>query len=163
MKSRILAGASIAGVAAMLAAPVSAFDGAAPAVQSLSIAPADAGPPPDPQRWQPLAGLGGTGGPMSYLDQSAVRRRGTEVGVVVMRNAPVGMIRTTSGEPIRSSLKRIVLNCALSTYAIVEQTLFPKRFARGEALYTIAAPHGNAMQPASGSRLATELLGRLCR
>ena len=60
---------------------------------------------------------------VSYLDLSSVLRHGPEVGVVLMRNAPAGAIRTTSGELIGSSLKRMVLNCATSMFAAVEQTL----------------------------------------
>jgi len=168
MKSCILAGAPrrtgafgacLAAMAVALSAPASAFDGMGP---SLSAAPFVAAgvATPDPERWLPLAGFNG---PVPYFDRSAVRRRGAQVGVVVMRNAPAGVIRTTGGDPIRSSLKRIVLDCALSTYAVVEQTLYPKRFARGEALYTMRAPQGGAMAPVAGSRLASELLDKLCR
>jgi hypothetical protein len=92
-----------------------------------------------------------------------VRRRGSEVGVVLMRNAPSGAIRTAAGEPIRSSLRRMVLNCATSMYAVVEQTLFPRRFARGEALYTIRASRRGMPQPAATGTVPGELLARLCR
>ncbi|CAG9170785.1 hypothetical protein LMG23992_01826 [Cupriavidus laharis] len=115
---------------------------------------------PDPQRWLPLMGANGV---ISYFDQVAVKRAGPEVGVVVMRNAPVGVIRTTSGEPIRSSLKRMVLNCASSMVAVVEQTLYSKRFARGEALYTIRAPQSARFQPAATGSVAADLMRRLCR
>jgi hypothetical protein len=125
---------------------------------SLLAAPDPAAP--DPQRWLPLMGANGV---ISYFDQSAVRRQGPEVGVLVMRNAPAGVIRTTSGEPIRSSLKRMVLNCATSMYAVVEQTLYSKRFARGESLYTIRGPHTGTFQPVSSGSIAGELLRRLCR
>jgi len=162
MKSCILAGACLAGLAVALSAPASAFDGMGPSPSASPAAPAAAagGATPDPERWLPLAGFNG---PVPYYDQSAVRRHGAQVGVVVMRNSPAGVIRTTGGDPIRSSLKRIVLDCALSTYAVVEQTLYPKRFARGEALYTMRAPQGDAMAPVAGSRLASELVGKLCR
>ncbi|MDW3682201.1 hypothetical protein RA280_10645 [Cupriavidus sp. CV2] len=114
---------------------------------------------PDPQRWLPLMGANGV---ISYFDKTSVRRRGPEVGVAVMRNAPAGVIRTTSGEPIRSSLKRMVFNCATSMYAVVEQTLYAKRYARGESLYTISAPHAGMPQPASAGTVPGELLSRLC-
>lgn len=114
----------------------------------------------DPQRWVPLMGANGL---ISYLDQRSVRRWGTEVGVVLMRNAPTGAIRTAAGEPIRSSLRRMVLNCATSMYAVVEQTLFPRRFARGEALYTIRASQRGMPQPAAAGTVPGELLARLCR
>ncbi|MGT2491873.1 surface-adhesin E family protein [Cupriavidus basilensis] len=88
---------------------------------------------PDPQRWLPLMGANGV---VSYFDKSSVRRRGPEVGVAVMRNAPAGVIRTASGEPIRSSLRRMVFNCATSMYAVVEQTLYAKTLrARRIALH----------------------------
>ncbi|AQV97661.1 hypothetical protein BJN34_27745 [Cupriavidus necator] len=115
---------------------------------------------PDPQRWLPLMGANGV---ISYFDQSAVRRQGTEVGVVVMRNAPAGVIRTTSGDPIRSSLRRMVLNCATSMFAVVEQTLYSKRFARGDSLYTIRAPQYGTFQVAGPGTIAGELLRKLCR
>ncbi|MDQ0138628.1 surface-adhesin E family protein [Cupriavidus necator] len=115
---------------------------------------------PDPQRWLPLMGANGV---ISYFDQSAVRRQGTQVGVVVMRNSPSGVIRTTSGEPIRSSLKRMVLNCATSMFAVVEQTLYSKRFARGDSLYTIRAPQYGTFQVAGPGTIAGELLRKLCR
>lgn len=114
----------------------------------------------DPQRWVPLMGANGL---ISYLDQRSVRRWGSEVGVVLMRNAPSGAIRTASGEPIRSSLRRMVLNCATSMYTLVEQTLFPRRFARGEALYTIRASHRGMPQPAASGTVPGELLTRFCR
>lgn len=115
---------------------------------------------PDPQRWLPLMGANGV---ISYFDQVAVKRAGPEVGVVVMRNAPSGVIRTTSGEPIRSSLKRMVLNCASSMVAVVEQTLYTKRFGKGEALYTIRSPQLSRFHPAASGSVAAELLRRLCR
>lgn len=116
--------------------------------------------PPDPQRWLPLLG---TSGMVSYFDQTAVRRRGSEVGVVVVRNSPAGVIRTTNGETIRSSLKRMVLNCATSMYAVVEQTLYSKRFARGESIYTIHAPQLGKPQRAQTGTIAGELIDKLCR
>jgi hypothetical protein len=115
---------------------------------------------PDPQRWIPLMGANGV---ISYFDQSAVRRQGTDVGVVVMRNSPPGVIRTASGEPIRSSLRRMVLNCATSMFAVVEQTLYSKRFARGDSLFTIRAPQYGTFQAAGPGTIAGELLRRLCR
>ncbi|PWK35076.1 surface-adhesin E family protein [Cupriavidus plantarum] len=115
---------------------------------------------PDPQRWLPLLGNSGM---VSYFDQTAVRRRGSEVGVVVVRNSPAGVIRTTSGETIRSSLKRMVLNCATSMYAVVEQTLYSKRFARGESIYTIHAPQLGKPQRAQSGTIAGELIDKLCR
>ncbi|WP_420991820.1 surface-adhesin E family protein [Cupriavidus sp. 30B13] len=114
---------------------------------------------PDPQRWLPLMGANGA---ISYFDKTSVRRRGAEVGVAVMRNAPAGVIRTTSGEPIRSSLKRMIFNCATSMYAVVEQTLYSKRYARGESLYTIGAPQAGMPQQATAGTVAGELFNRLC-
>jgi hypothetical protein len=115
---------------------------------------------PDPQRWLPLMGANGV---ISYFDTSSVRRRGPEVGVVVMRNAPAGVIRTASGEQIRSSLKRMVFNCATSMYAVVEQTLYARRYGRGESLYTINAPQAGMPQAAGAGTVTGELLSRLCR
>ena len=115
---------------------------------------------PDPQRWLPMMGANGV---VSYFDTASVRRRGSEVGVVLMRNAPSGgVIRTTAGEPIASSLKRMVLDCASSTYLVVEQTLYGKRYARGEPLYTIRAPESRAPQSASSGTIAGDLMNRLC-
>ncbi|WP_432260523.1 surface-adhesin E family protein [Cupriavidus sp. TMH.W2] len=160
--------AALAGCVLGLAVPQAhADDGAAPAPSTASAASAFASRPaapdpgaPDPQRWLPLMGANGV---ISYFDQSAVRRQGTEVGVVVMRNAPSGVIRTASGDPIRSSLKRMVLNCATSMFAVVEQTLYSKRFARGDSLYTIRAPQYGTFQAAGPGTIAGELLRKLCR
>lgn len=115
-------------------------------------------PTPDPQRWLPVMGGNGI---MSYLDQRSIRRYGAQLGVIVMRNLPAGGIRTASGEPIASSLKRMVLDCTTSMYAVVEQTLFPRRYARGEPLYTMR-PARSAPQPAAAGTLAREVLNRLC-
>lgn len=115
-------------------------------------------PTPDPQRWLPVMGGNGV---MSYLDQRSIRRYGAQLGVIVMRNLPAGGIRTASGEPIASSLKRMVLDCTTSMYAVVEQTLFPRRYARGEPLYTMRPPR-SAPQPAAAGTLAREVLNRLC-
>lgn len=123
------------------------------------VAAPDAGVP-DPQRWFQVMGANGV---ISYFDRVAIKRAGPEVGVMVMRNAPSGVIRTTNGEPIRSSLKRLVLNCASSMVAVVEQTLYSKRFARGEALYTIRSPQSSLFQPAATGSVASELMRRLCR
>lgn len=138
---------------------LSAIDAPAPAVAA-SAGNGSEAPTLDPQRWLPLLG---TSGMITYLDQTAVRRRGSEVGVVLIHNAPVGAIKTTSGETIRSSLKRLVLNCATSMYAVVEQTLYSKRYARGESLYTIRAPQLGKPQLAQSGTVAGELVSRLCR
>jgi len=115
---------------------------------------------PDPQRWLPLMGANGV---ITYFDTTSVRRRDSQVGVVLMRNAPSGgVIRTTAGEPIASSLKRMVLDCATSTYAVVDQTLYSKRYARGEALYSIRAPESRAPQAATSGTIAGDLMNRLC-
>ncbi|GJG97815.1 surface-adhesin E family protein [Cupriavidus pauculus] len=114
---------------------------------------------PDPQRWSPLMGMNGV---ISYLDQTSIRRRGPEVGVALVHNAPAGVIKTTSGDTIRSSLKRMVLNCATSMYAVVEQTLYSKRYARGESLYTMRGPQAGMPQPVSSGTLPGELMNRLC-
>jgi hypothetical protein len=114
---------------------------------------------PDPQRWLPLMGANGV---ISYLDQTSIRRRGTEVGVALVHNSPPGVIKTTSGDMIRSSLKRMVLNCATSMYSVIEQTLYAKRYARGESLYTIRASQAGMPQPAVSGTLAGELVTRLC-
>lgn len=132
---------------------------AAPREGCRQVAAPDAGAP-DPQRWMPLMGANGV---ISYLDQSATRRQGGQVGVVLMRNSPSGVIRTASGEPIRSSLRRMVLDCATSMFAVVEQTLYSKRYARGNPLYTIRAPQSGTFQPAGPGTIAGELLRRLCR
>ncbi|RZT31304.1 surface-adhesin E family protein [Cupriavidus agavae] len=114
---------------------------------------------PDPQRWLPLMGANGM---ISYLDQASVRRRGTEVGVALVHNAPPGVIKTASGDTIRSSLKRMVLNCATSMYAVIEQTLYNKRYARGESLYTIRGPQAGMPLPAASGTLAGDLMAKFC-
>ncbi len=145
-------GATAARAAGGMPPEVNPANAASPAIQQEPAGP-------DPQRWQPVARInGGT----SYFDQTAVRRRGNEVGVVVMRNAPAGVIRTTSGEQIRSSVKRIVLDCTGATYSVVEQTLYPRRYARGEPLYTMHPPRAGVMQTAASGSLASELIAHLC-
>ncbi len=114
---------------------------------------------PDPQRWLPLMGANGI---ISYLDQTSIRRRGVEVGVVLVHNAPPGVIKTASGDTIRSSLKRMVLNCATSMYAVIEQTLYNKRYARGESLYSMRGPQAGMPMPAASGTVAGELVSRLC-
>ena len=114
---------------------------------------------PDPQRWLPLMGANGV---ISYLDQTSIRRRGVEVGVVLVHNAPPGVIKTASGDTIRSSLKRMVLNCATSMYAVIEQTLYNKRYARGESLYSMRGPQAGMPMPAASGTVAGELVSRLC-
>lgn len=115
---------------------------------------------PDPLRWLPLVG---TTGMISYLDLASVRRHGSEIGVVLMRNSPGAGIRTTSGEPIRSSLRRMVVNCTTSAYALVEQTLYSTRYARGESLYTMPLPGAHSAVPAARGSVASQVMNRLCR
>jgi predicted RNA polymerase sigma factor len=149
-------------VAATLLAPLAHAE---PITETLDAAQAAAPeaqqPPPDPQRWLPLTGLNGM---ISYFDRESVKRRGSEVGVELVHNVPAGgAIRTTSGEPIRSSLKRIVLNCATSMYALAEQTLFTRRNARGDSLYTVRYPDTGMPKLATGGTVAGQLLSRLCQ
>jgi len=123
------------------------------------VAAPDAGPL-DPQRWLPLMGANGV---ISYLDQMSIRRRGSEVGVALVHNSPPGgVIRTTTGDTIRSSLKRMVLNCATSMYAVIEQTVYSRRYARGDALYTMRGPQAGKPQPVVSGTLTGDLASRLC-
>ncbi|MEN7529447.1 surface-adhesin E family protein [Cupriavidus sp. DL-D2] len=131
---------------------------ASPREDCVLLASPDPGAP-DPRRWVPLMGGNGV---VSYLDQESIRRRGTEVGVALVHNAPPGVIKTASGDTIRSSLKRMVFNCATSMYAVIEQTLYNKRYARGESLYTIRGPQAGMPMPAASGTLAGDLVTRLC-
>ncbi len=66
--------------------------------------------------------------------------------------APIA-VRQPSAEDL-SSLRRMVLNCATSMFAVVEQTLYSKRFARGDSLYTIRAPQYGTFQVAGPGTIA---------
>lgn len=118
---------------------------------------------PNPERWMPWTG---STGQITYLDLKSMVRDGSRIGLVVMRNLPSsaidsGVIRTAQGDPIRSSLKRVVLDCLSSTYAVFEQTLFGSRYAKGEPLMTFRYPAGKAQSIAAGSAIG-QLSARFC-
>lgn len=148
-------------IVAALLAPLAHAEAVADSPEAAQVTAPEAQPTaPDPQRWLPLTGLNGM---ISYFDRESVKRRGAEVGVELVHNVPAGgAIRTTSGEPIRSSLKRIVLNCATSMYALAEQTLFTRRNAHGDSLYTVRYPDTGMPKMATGGTVAGQLLSRLC-
>jgi hypothetical protein len=45
---------------------------------------------------------------------------------------------------------------------VIEQTLYSKRYARGDSLYTIRAPQAGMPQTAAPGTVAGDLVGRLC-
>ena len=56
----------------------------------------------------------------------------------LLRNVlPDFTIKTADGQPIRSSVKQVVLDCAQRTYTVIAQTLYRARNASGKPLYQI--------------------------
>lgn len=81
----------------------------------------------------------------------------------LLRNVlPDFTIKTADGQPIRSSVKQVVLDCAHRSYTVIAQTLYRARNATGKPLYQIH--YGNDAQ----SRVLREgsvfdwIAGRFC-
>lgn len=169
--------------AGALASPVMAADNVATARSALSLCRTPDGgvaflgraqsgcelvaPPgtgnPNPERW--MSWMGPTGRVL-YLDRQSIVHDGAKLGLVLMRNLPSaagddGVIRTAHGEPIRSSLKRVVFDCLSSTYAVFEQSLFGKRYAAGKPLMTFRYPGGKA-RPVTDNGALAQLASRFC-
>lgn len=114
---------------------------AAPAVSAtptVSAAPERAS---DDDRWRRFVG---TSGVVSYVDKQSVKpqveaQAGTPtVHFKLLRNVlPDFTIKTSDGQPIRSSVKQVVLDCAQRTYTVIAQTLYRARNASGNPLYQI--------------------------
>ncbi|WP_197388724.1 surface-adhesin E family protein [Ralstonia pseudosolanacearum] len=138
-------------------------------VQAAASAPA-----PEPSgadaRWRRFVGVNGV---ESYLDRQSVKPPAGEaagaaaeaptVSFRLLRNVlPDFTIKTADGQPIRSSVKQVVLDCAHRSYTVIAQTLYRARNATGKPLYQIH--YGNDAQ----SRVLREgsvfdwIAGRFC-
>lgn len=95
----------------------------------------------DDDRWRRFVGATGV---VSYVDKQSVQSQvevqaGTPtVHFKLLRNVlPDFTIKTSDGQPIRSSVKQVVLDCAQRTYTVIAQTLYRTRNASGKPLYQI--------------------------
>ncbi len=87
----------------------------------------------------------GATGVVSYIDKQSLHASadtGSSTGHTVqfqlLRNVlPDFTIKTADGQPIRSSVKQVVLDCAQRTYTVIAQTLYRARNASGKPLYQI--------------------------
>lgn len=127
-------------------------------------------PAPEPGgtdvRWRRFVGVNGV---ESYLDRQSVKppagadAEAPTVSFRLLRNVlPDFTIKTADGQPIRSSVKQVVLDCAHRSYTVIAQTLYRARNATGKPLYQIH--YGNDAQ----SRVLREgsvfdwIAGRFC-
>lgn len=92
-------------------------------------------------RWRRFVGLNGI---VSYIDRQSVKPQvapdadAHTVRFRLLRNVlPDFTIKTADGQPIRSSVKQVVLDCARHTYTVIAQTLYRARNAAGKPLYQI--------------------------
>lgn len=94
-------------------------------------------------RWRRFVGATGV---VSYIDRQSVKPQveaapGSDTPTVhfrLLRNVlPDFTIKTADGQPIRSSVKQVVLDCAQRTYTVIAQTLYRARNASGNPLYQI--------------------------
>ena len=106
---------------------------AAPALESAST----------DSRWRRFEGINGI---VSYIDRQSVKpQAGAQtdadthtVHFRLLRNVlPDFTIKTADGQPIRSSVKQVVLDCARHSYTVIAQTLYRARNATGKPLYQI--------------------------
>ncbi|CAJ0706450.1 surface-adhesin E family protein [Ralstonia holmesii] len=107
--------------------------GAAPAVESAST----------DSRWRRFESINGI---VSYIDRQSVKPEPSAeaeadshtVHFRLLRNVlPDFTIKTADGQPIRSSVKQVVLDCARHSYTVIAQTLYRARNASGKPLYQI--------------------------
>ncbi|UCF23033.1 MAG: hypothetical protein JSV72_19515 [Ralstonia sp.] len=90
-------------------------------------------------RWRRYVGASGI---VSYVDRQSVKPQleagASTVHFALLRNVlPDFTIKTPDGEPIRSSVKQVVLDCARRSYTVITQTLYRARNASGKPLYQI--------------------------
>ncbi len=87
----------------------------------------------------------GATGVVSYVDKQSLHAAADigsntkhTVQFQLLRNVlPDFTIKTADGQPIRSSVKQVVLDCAQRTYTVIAQTLYRARNASGKPLYQI--------------------------
>ncbi|HWV03208.1 MULTISPECIES: surface-adhesin E family protein [unclassified Ralstonia] len=143
--------AATALVAAQWAAmPVSAQTvSASAAVPTASAQAVTGGAAPVPEsastdsRWRRFESINGI---VSYIDRQSVKPEPSAeadadshtVHFRLLRNVlPDFTIKTADGQPIRSSVKQVVLDCARHSYTVIAQTLYRARNASGKPLYQI--------------------------
>lgn len=135
---------------ALVAAQWAAMPALAQTVSSSATAPVvstpfDAAPSAESgnadTRWRRFVGLNGI---VSYIDRQSVKPQAAAdadahtVHFRLLRNVlPDFTIKTADGQPIRSSVKQVVLDCARHTYTVIAQTLYRTRNATGKPLYQI--------------------------
>lgn len=92
-------------------------------------------------RWRRFVAANGV---VSYIDKQSVKPQvAAEAGAPsvhfqLLRNVlPDFTIKTSDGQPIRSSVKQVVLDCARHTYTVIAQTLYRARNGSGKPLYQI--------------------------
>ncbi|WP_439893499.1 surface-adhesin E family protein (plasmid) [Ralstonia sp. 25C] len=98
--------------------------------------------PASDSRWRRFVGATGV---VSYVDKQSLHAPADTgsssqhtVQFQLLRNVlPDFTIKTADGEPIRSSVKQVVLDCAQRTYTVIAQTLYRARNASGKPLYQI--------------------------
>lgn len=94
-------------------------------------------------RWRRFESINGI---VSYIDRQSVKPQPSAeadadthtVHFRLLRNVlPDFTIKTADGQPIRSSVKQVVLDCARHSYTVIAQTLYRARNATGAPLYQI--------------------------
>jgi hypothetical protein len=111
----------------------------APPMQATAPAMGEASANATDARWRRYVGASGI---VSYVDRQSVKPQleagASTVHFALLRNVlPDFTIKTPDGEPIRSSVKQVVLDCARRSYTVITQTLYRARNASGKPLYQI--------------------------
>jgi len=112
-------------------------------VSAVSATPAAPESASTDSHWRRFEGVNGI---VSYIDRQSVKPQANAdtdadahtVHFRLLRNVlPDFTIKTADGQPIRSSVKQVVLDCARHTYTVIAQTLYRARNATGKPLYQI--------------------------
>lgn len=138
--------AAIVAVAQWATMPAFAQTASSSAVPAATVTPAATAVPAQnssADRWRRFVGATGV---VSYIDRQSVKPQvepastgdAHTVHFRLLRNVlPDFTIKTADGQPIRSSVKQVVLDCAQRTYTVIAQTLYRARNASGNPLYQI--------------------------
>ncbi len=116
-------------------------------------------------RWRRFVGINGI---VSYIDRQSIKPQAADAGVPtvhfqLLRNVlPDFTIKTSDGEPIRSSVKQVVLDCARRTYTVMAQTLYRARNASGMPLYQIHYGNDAQSRPLREGGVFNWIAGRFC-
>ncbi|ANJ75129.1 hypothetical protein K6V72_17605 [Ralstonia insidiosa] len=142
---------------------------AAPAMSATPATPAASTTPErasDDTRWRRFVGATGV---VSYVDKQSVQpqveaQAGTPtVHFNLLRNVlPDFTIKTSDGQPIRSSVKQVVLDCAQRTYTVIAQTLYRTRNASGNPLYQIRYGEDAQSRSLHAGSVFDWIAGRFC-